>query len=321
MSTRLMKGGRLIDRAKAVGFSFNGKAMRGFAGDTLAAALLANDQMLVGRSFKYHRPRGIVASGAEEPNALVNMGAGGRFEPNQRATTTEVFDGLQAASQNHWPSLEYDIGAVNSLVARFLPGGFYYKTFMYPRAAWKHVFEPFIRQSAGLGKAPKDHDADRYEHAYAFCDVLVAGGGMAGLEAALTAAHAGQRVMLCEQGAHWGGRAVVDGDDAARDWVKDTVQALESMDNVAMRLRCMVAGVMTTAMFWPMKRSPITPPATGGPSIGCGASGSGSLWRRRGRLSGPCPLRAMIFRGSCWPRPCATMWLAMPCRPVTGRWW
>jgi len=243
MSTRLMKGGRLIDRSKALGFSFNGKQMRGFAGDTLAAALLANDQMLVGRSFKYHRPRGIVASGAEEPNALVNMGAGGRFEPNQRATTTEVFDGLQAASQNHWPSLEYDVGAVNSLVARFLPGGFYYKTFMYPRAAWKHVFEPFIRQSAGLGRAPKDHDADHYEHAYAFCDVLVAGGGMAGLEAALTAAQAGQRVMLCEQGAHWGGRALVDGDDAAQDWIKNAVQVLESMDNVRLRLRCMVAGV------------------------------------------------------------------------------
>ena len=243
MSTRLNKGGRLIDRTKALGFSFNGKPMRGFAGDTLAAALLANDQMLVGRSFKYHRPRGIVASGAEEPNALVNMGAAGQFEPNQRATTTEVFDGLQAASQNHWPSLEYDVGAVNSLVARFLPGGFYYKTFMYPRAAWKHVFEPFIRQSAGLGKAPKDHDADRYEHAYAFCDVLVAGGGMAGLQAALTAAQGGQRVMLCEQGAHWGGRAAVDGDDAARDWVRDTVATLSAMDTVQMRLRCMAAGV------------------------------------------------------------------------------
>ena len=134
MSTRLNKGGRLIDRSKAVEFTFNGKTMRGYAGDTLAAALLANDQMLVGRSFKYHRPRGIVASGAEEPNALINMGRGGRFEPNQRATTTEVFAGLEAASQNHWPSLEFDIGGVNNLFARFLPGGFYYKTFMYPRA-------------------------------------------------------------------------------------------------------------------------------------------------------------------------------------------
>ena len=243
MSTRLNKGGRLIDRSKAVEFSFNGKAMRGFVGDTVAAALLANDQVLVGRSFKYHRPRGIVASGAEEPNALINMGSGGRFEPNQRATTTEVFAGLEAASQNHWPSLEFDVGVVNNWLARFLPGGFYYKTFMYPRAAWKHVFEPFIRQSAGLGKAPRDHDSDRYEHAYDFCDVLVAGGGMAGLQAALTAAQAGKRVMLLEQAAYWGGRADVDGDDAARDWVKVTVESLGNMDNVRMRRRCVVAGV------------------------------------------------------------------------------
>ena len=243
MSTRLNKGGRLIDRSKAVEFTFNGKTMRGYAGDTLAAALLANDQMLVGRSFKYHRPRGIVASGAEEPNALINMGRGGRFEPNQRATTTEVFAGLEAASQNHWPSLEFDIGGVNNLFARFLPGGFYYKTFMYPRAAWKHVFEPFIRKSAGLGKAPKEADVDRYEQAYAFCDVLVAGGGVAGLEAALAAGQAGSQVILLEQGAYWGGRAVVDGDDTLRDWVANAVEILGGLENVQMRLRCTAAGV------------------------------------------------------------------------------
>ena len=233
----------MIDRSKAVEFTFNGKTMRGYAGDTLAAALLANDQMLVGRSFKYHRPRGIVASGAEEPNALINMGRGGRFEPNQRATTTEVFAGLEAASQNHWPSLEFDIGGVNNLFARFLPGGFYYKTFMYPRAAWKHVFEPFIRKSAGLGKAPKEADVDRYEQAYAFCDVLVAGGGVAGLEAALAAGQAGSQVILLEQGAYWGGRAVVDGDDTLRDWVANAVEILGGLENVQMRLRCTAAGV------------------------------------------------------------------------------
>ena len=164
MSTRLARGGRLIDRATSVEFSFNGNRLRGFAGDTLAAGLLANDQMLVGRSFKYHRPRGVVASGAEEPNALVNLGQGGRFEPNQRTTTTELFDGLYATSQNHWPSLEFDIGVLNNYAARMLPGGFYYKTFMYPRAAWKHVFEPIVRQSAGLGKVPQEPDADRYEY-------------------------------------------------------------------------------------------------------------------------------------------------------------
>ena len=160
MSTRLATGGRLLNKSKPVSFSFNGKQMRGYAGDTLASALLANDQMKVGRSFKYHRPRGIVAAGPEEPNALMNLGREGRFEPNARATTTELFDGLEAASQNHWPSLEFDVGAINKYLSRFLPAGFYYKMFMYPRATWKHVYEPIIRHSAGLGKAPKGRDED-----------------------------------------------------------------------------------------------------------------------------------------------------------------
>ncbi|TGD45434.1 sarcosine oxidase subunit alpha family protein [Pseudotabrizicola sediminis] len=246
MSTRLKSGGRLIDRSAPVEFTFNGKRLRGCAGDTLASALLANDQMLVGRSFKYHRPRGIVASGAEEPNALVNLGAGARLEPNQRTTTTELFDGLEARSQNHWPSLEFDVGVVNNYAARLLPGGFYYKTFIHPRAAWKHVFEPIIRHSAGLGSAPKDRDADRYEQAYAFCDLLIVGGGVAGLQAALVAGRAGARVWLVEQTAHWGGRAPVDGDvidgQPAADWVEAAVLDLSAMDNVTLRLRCMAAG-------------------------------------------------------------------------------
>jgi len=247
MSTRLARGGRLIDRSIAQGFTFNGRHMKGFAGDTLAAALLANDQMLVGRSFKYHRPRGVVASGPEEPNALVNLGTGARLEPNQRATTTELFDGLEAASQNHWPSLDYDVGVLNNYAARVLPAGFYYKTFIHPRAAWKHVFEPIIRQSAGLGRAPKDRDADRYEQAYAHCDLLVVGGGIAGLQAALVAARAGGRVWLIEQAAHWGGRAPVDGlsidGKAADDWVAGAVAELSALHNVTLRLRCTGAGV------------------------------------------------------------------------------
>ncbi|MDP2737650.1 MAG: sarcosine oxidase subunit alpha family protein, partial [Pseudorhodobacter sp.] len=247
MSTRLASGGRLIERATVQEFTFNGKRLRGFKGDTLAAALLANDQMMVGRSFKYHRPRGILASGVEEPNALVNMGAGGRFEPDQRSTTTELFDGLAAESQNHWPSLEFDVGVLNNYVAKMLPGGFYYKTFMYPRAAWKHVFEPIVRQSAGLGRVPKDRDADRYEYVYAFCDVLVIGGGIAGLQAALVAAQSGARVMVLEQTATWGGRAPVDGVEIdgkpADAWIDATVNALETMDNVTLRSRCMAAGV------------------------------------------------------------------------------
>ena len=247
MSTRLARGGRLIDTTKPVEFQFNGKRLRGYQGDTLASALLANDQMMVGRSFKYHRPRGVVASGAEEPNGLVNLGQGGKFEPNQRVTTTELFDGLYATSQNHWPTLEFDVGVINTYLSRFLPAGFYYKMFMYPRAFWKHVYEPFIRQSAGLGKAPKDRDADTYEHFYFYCDVLVIGGGIAGLAAALEAGRSGARVLVMEQTAHWGGRAVVDGTEIdgkpAQDWVNETLQALEGMDNVTIRTRMMGAGV------------------------------------------------------------------------------
>ena len=247
MSTRLSKGGRLIDRSAAMEFTFNGKRMKGYRGDSLAAALLANDQMLVGRSFKYHRPRGIVAAGPEEPNALVNLGSGARLEPNQRVTVTELFDGLEATSQNHWPSLEFDVGVANNYVSRFLPAGFYYKTFIHPRPFWKHVFEPIIRQSAGLGKAPKERDADRYEQAYAFCDLLVVGGGIAGLQAALVAGRAGARVLVLEQHAHWGGRAPVDGDviegKPAGEWVDQALAALSSMSNVTLKARCMAAGV------------------------------------------------------------------------------
>jgi sarcosine oxidase subunit alpha len=247
MSARLASGGRRIDRSAPLRFTFDGRAMTGYAGDTLASALLANGQVLVGRSFKYHRPRGLVASGPEEPNALVNLGSGGRLEPNQRATTTELFDGLQAESQNRWPSLAFDIGAVSGLAARFLPAGFYYKTFIHPRAAWKHVFEPVIRRAAGLGRAPKDPDADRYEQAYGFCDLLVVGGGIAGLQTARVAVRAGLRVWLVEQAGHWGGRAPVDGlaidGLPAADWVAACVAELEALPNVTLRLRTTGAGV------------------------------------------------------------------------------
>ena len=247
MSTRLATGGRLLDKDRTVNFTFNSKRLRGHAGDTLASALLANDQMLVGRSFKYHRPRGIVASGAEEPNAIVGLGTGARFEPNQRVTTTELFDGLSANSQNHWPSLEFDVGAVNAKLGRLMPAGFYYKMFIHPRSFWKHVYEPFIRQAAGLGKAPKDRDGDRYEHFYAFTDVLVIGGGVAGLQAALRAAQSGAKVMVLEQTAHWGGRAPVDGgtvDGAPVEaFIDATIAQLQDMSNVTLRNRCMGAGV------------------------------------------------------------------------------
>jgi sarcosine oxidase subunit alpha len=247
MSTRLATGGRLLNKSKAVKFRFNGKHMDGFEGDTLASALLANDQMLVGRSFKYHRPRGIVAAGPEEPNGLVNLGEEGKFEPNARVTTTELFDGLTAQSQNHWPSLEFDVGAINKHLGRFLPAGFYYKMFIHPRPLWKHVYEPIIRHSAGLGRAPKTRDVDSYEHFYSFCDVLVVGGGVAGLEAARAAALSGARVMLIEQTAHWGGRTPVDGGEingkTAQDWINATLAELQGMENVTLRTRMMGAGV------------------------------------------------------------------------------
>lgn len=247
MSTRLATGGRLLNKSKPLSFTFNGKQMRGYEGDTLASALLANDQVLVGRSFKYHRPRGIVTSGPEEPNGLVGLGQEGRFEPNARVTTTELYEGLEAASQNHWPSLEFDVGALNKHLSRFLPAGFYYKMFMHPRPLWKHLYEPIIRHSAGLGKAPKAADADTYEHFHAFCDVLVIGGGVAGLQAALAAGLSGARVIVMEQSAHWGGRAWVDGGtvDGApvETWITATLDRLRGMENVDLRDRTMGAGV------------------------------------------------------------------------------
>jgi len=246
MSTRLQKGGRLIDRAKPQEFTFNGKRMKGYAGDTLAAALLANDQMLLGRSFKYHRPRGLVAAGAEEPNALVNLGQGGRFEPNQRTTTTELFDGLTSVSQNHWPSLAFDIGAVNGPLARFLPAGFYYKTFMWPRSFWKHVYEPVIRYAAGLGKAPEDRDPDTYEHMHIHADVVVVGGGIAGLTAAEAAAAGGVRVLLIDENPVLGGIADLTagkiGEVSVADYTKAAADRLAALPNVQILSRTTAVG-------------------------------------------------------------------------------
>ena len=183
---RLAKGG-MIDRSKTVRFSFDGEQFTGFQGDTLASALLANGMRLVGRSFKYHRPRGILTAGSEEPNALVELRSGARREPNTRATTIELYDGLAAASQNCWPSLRLDLLAANEIFSPIFGAGFYYKTFMWPAAFWEKLYEPAIRRAAGLGRAAEAPDPDHYEKTNAFCDVLVIGGGPAGLSAALAA--------------------------------------------------------------------------------------------------------------------------------------
>src|SRR5882672_4060132 len=196
---RTAVGGQ-IDRSRVLNFTFDGRTYTGFQGDTLASALLANGVHLVGRSFKYHRPRGILSAGAEEPNALVAVRRdAARYAPNLRATQIELYEGLEAESQNRWPSLEFNVGAVNDAVSPFIPAGFYYKTFMWPRSAWHTFYEPRIRATAGLGRAPEHADPDRYANRFAHCDVLVIGAGPAGLAAALSAARSGGRVILCDE--------------------------------------------------------------------------------------------------------------------------
>ncbi len=204
------RGGR-VDRARPLRFTFDGRAYEGFQGDTLASALLAHGVHLVGRSFKYHRPRGFLAAGAEEPNALCTVDRDrARRTPNLRMTQVELYDGLVAASQNRWPALGFDVGAVNDLLSPLLGAGFYYKTFMGPRfikgaTLWAKLFEPVIRRAAGLGVPPTEPDPDHYANRFAHCDVLVVGGGPAGLAAALAAARAGRRVILCDENADMGG--------------------------------------------------------------------------------------------------------------------
>ena len=245
---RTRSGGR-VDRGRPVRFSFDGKTYQGFAGDTLASALLANGVHLVGRSFKYHRPRGIVTAGSDEPNALVGVGADeAHYTPNMRATQVEIYEGLVAESQNRWPSLGFDVGAVNEVFAPFLSAGFYYKTFMWPPAAWKKIYEPLIRRAAGLGRAPAKADADRYTQVYAHCDVLIVGAGPAGLAAALAAAATDAKVFVCDEQAEMGGSllsentATIDGLSAG-EWVAKTLADLAARPNVTLMPR-------TTAFGW-----------------------------------------------------------------------
>ncbi|QOF70221.1 sarcosine oxidase subunit alpha [Aminobacter sp. SR38] len=246
-SYRISGQGRLTP-AKTARFTFDGKSMTGLAGDTVASALLANGVHLVGRSFKYHRPRGILSAGSEEPNALVTVSRdAARKTPNVRATVQELYDGLTVASQNRWPSLSFDVGAVNDIASPMFSAGFYYKTFMWPKAAWHKFYEPNIRAAAGLGVAPDQPDPDHYSALYAHCEVLVLGGGAAGLAAALAAAETGVRVIICDEQAEFGGAlryekgAVIDGQDGW-SWAQAAVAKLAAMDNVTVLSRTTAFG-------------------------------------------------------------------------------
>jgi sarcosine oxidase subunit alpha len=234
-----------VDREREIEFTFNGKSYTGLAGDTLCSALLANGVHLVGRSWKYHRPRGVVSAGAEEPNAIFQLEKGNRTIPNARGTQVELYDGLDASSVNCWPSLEFDLLSINSKFSRLMPAGFYYKTFMWPKAMWLK-YEHFIRKASGLGESPRENDPDRYEHRHAHCDVLVVGGGVAGLAAALAAGRAGARVIIADEQSGFGGlsiasRAQIDGAEADQ-WIAAAVAELQDMPEVTLLPRSTVFG-------------------------------------------------------------------------------
>jgi len=242
---RLDKTG-YINRDKKISFKFNGKKYFGYEGDTLASALLANGIHLVGRSYKYHRPRGFIGAGVDEPNAKVQLYNGDETEPNAVATEVELVEGLVAKSQNCWPSVSFDVGAINNLFNKFLPAGFYYKTFMWPKNFWYKIYEPIIRKAAGLGVASLKPDPDRYEHKYEYCDVLVAGSGPSGLASALAAAKNGARVILAEDKPRFGGSLLSDevtiGNKKGKDWADETIIKLKSMSNVIVKNRSQVFG-------------------------------------------------------------------------------
>ncbi|WP_020188205.1 sarcosine oxidase subunit alpha family protein [Methylopila sp. 73B] len=256
-SNRLASGG-LIDRATPLAFTFDGKGYAGHPGDTLASALLANGVTLVGRSFKYHRPRGVLTAGSEEPNALVELRTGARREPNVKATVAELYDGLEARSQNRFPSLAFDLLAVNQLAAPVFVAGFYYKTFMWPAKLWETLYEPLIRRAAGLGRAAEAADPDAYEKTTAHCDVLVIGGGPAGLAAALAAGRAGARVILADDDSVLGGRLLSDrrtvGDAGGVQWAAAAASELASLPDVTVLTRTSVIGAYDGGVYGALER-------------------------------------------------------------------
>ena len=242
---RLDNGG-LINRDKKISFKFNGKNYSGYEGDTLASALIANGVRLVGRSFKYHRPRGFFGAGVDEPYAMVQLTRSNESIPNVRATEQELFEGLEAKSVNCWPNVNFDIGAINNFLNKFFPAGFYYKTFMWPKSFWYKVYEPFIRKTAGFGVVSPNHDQERYEHKYEYCDLLVTGSGPSGLASAYAAAQNGARVILAEDKARFGGSLLTSevsiGNQTGKEWAEKIISELKSMPNVIVKNRSQVFG-------------------------------------------------------------------------------
>ncbi|MFC4295971.1 sarcosine oxidase subunit alpha family protein [Novosphingobium tardum] len=255
--TRAPHGG-LVDRARPIAFSFDGRPMQGYSGDTLASALIANGVKIVGRSFKYHRPRGILTDGADEPNALLTLHRGARALPNSKAPVVELVDGMEAFSQNCWPSPRFDLMAINGLFSPIFVAGFYYKTFMWPAAFWERIYEPLIRRAAGLGKLSDQPDPDTYDRSHAFADLLVIGAGVAGLTAALEAARMGQRVILVEQDAELGGRLLSERGDVGGKpgvaWAKDATAELAGLSNVTMLNRTSLFGAYDGRSYGAVER-------------------------------------------------------------------
>ena len=297
---RLSRGGR-VDRGRTLEFTFNGRSYEGLQGDTLASALLANGVRLVGRSFKYHRPRGIVGSGVEEPNALVQLGTGVQTLPNYVATQVELYEGLEAESVNCWPSVGFDLRAVNGVISRFLPPGFYYKTFMWPRSLWP-FYERVLRGAGGLGVAPPGPDADRYDKMHAHCDVLVVGAGPAGIAAALEAGRAGARVILVDEQQELGGSLLASrqriGNDPAAEWLDSALSELRDMREVRLMPRSTAFGYYDHNFVTLLER--VTDHL--GPTGGCAPRQR--IWRVRARqvvLATGAIERPLVFRNNDRP--------------------
>ncbi|WP_103258441.1 sarcosine oxidase subunit alpha family protein [Tabrizicola aquatica] len=311
-----ISGGQ-IDRTKTLRFTFDGIPYQGHPGDTLASALLANGVRLMGRSFKYHRPRGPMTAGSEEPNALVELRSGGRQEPNTRATVAELFDGLSANSQNRWPSLRFDAMGINDRLSTFFAAGFYYKTFMWPKAFWEKLYEPIIRRAAGLGSVSREEDPDDYDKGFLHCDLLVIGAGPTGLMAALTAGRAGKRVILADEDFRMGGRLNAEtlavGGTHGADWAAGVVAELASLPNVRLMPRTTVIGAFDHGIYGAVERvsDHLALPAAGKPRQ--------VLWRiysHRAILAGGATERPIAFENNDRPG----IMLAGALRAYANRW-